>query len=145
MIKLPLCFKILMSRVLSNFTFFLLSDKKCKKLPGYVMAEWKSFYSRTTVSDLVTCIDEAMWYICHSVCPKCVFDKTKKVWETVIVCKESCLAFTKTPSCKAVIPDRNLILTIRKKCERVSVADELYCIGQPNSIESYCLSSSRGE
>ena len=145
MIKLPLCFKILMSRVLSNFTFFLLSDKKCKKLPGYVMAEWKSFYSRTTVSDLVTCIDEAMWYICHSVSPKCVFDKTKKVWETVIVCKESCLAFTKTPSCKAVIPDRNLIVTVRKKCERVSVADELYCIGQPNSIESYCLSSSRGE
>lgn len=145
MIKLPLCFKILMKRALSHFTFFLLSDEQCKKLPAYVMSEWKSFYSRTTVSDLFTCIDEAMWYICHSVFPKCVFDETKKVWEIVKVCKESCLAFAKTPSCKAVIPDRNLIVTVRKKCERVSVADELYCIGQPNSIESYCLSSSRGE
>ena len=134
-----------MKRVLSHFTFFSLSDKQCKKLPAYVILERKSFYSRTTVSDLFTCTDEAMWYICHSVCPKCVFDKTKKVWEIVEVCKESCLAFARTPSCKAVIPDRNLILAIRKKFKRVIVADELYFIGQPNSIQSSCLSSSRGE
>ena len=86
-----------------------------------------------------------MCYICHSVFPKCVSDKIKKVWEIVKACKESCLAVVKTPSYKAVIPEKNLILTIRNHCKKDNVTDELYCIGEPNSIESDCLSSSRGE
>lgn len=97
-----------------------------------------------TELDPYKCLQHANWYFCHAVFPVCVFDKTNTTWKTVPVCKESCSTLLNHPSCKAMIPDEDLLVKISNTCKDFFNMIEVgvfYCRGPLIAERNRCLSS----
>ena len=125
---------------------FLIADNSYKDLPAPLRSKWRSHYSNVTSVAPYMCLEHAKWYFCHIVFPVCVTDKTNETLKEFQVCQRSCLSLLSAPPCKAMIPDKDLIVATNGICKTFFSLDDLsffYCLGPRNGDGSDCLSKSR--
>ena len=88
---------------------------------------------------MLACFEGAKWVLCNLAFPVCIFDKEKKIWKTLPICRESCLSYHNSSACKAIRPDFHLYTELQKYCKSSTNIDKIYCIDQLNVTTSDCL------
>lgn len=102
--------------------------------------------SRLSESKVSACVSESKWYFCNLAFPGCLFDKEKKIWKRVPMCRDSCLSYLSSPNCKSLIPTAHVFLALQKYCQDVADIDNLYtCPDDLSSTYSNCISNLLGK
>ena len=127
-----------MTHIFLHFVFPVI-DSACSNIPSSVLHKWRRFLSKLSVSDVLACFEGAKWALCNLAFPVCIFDKEKKIWKTVPICRESCLSYHNSSSCKAIRPDFHLYMELQKHCKSSTNIDKIYCFDQLNVTTPDCL------
>ena len=66
--------------LLSTFMllFYLLVDAHCQKAHAALYRKLEAVFINVDMSDFASCVEQAMWFICHLNFPVCKFDKIRK-------------------------------------------------------------------
>ena len=92
-----------------------------------------------TGSDLYSCVQESMWFFCNLNFPVCKFDKIRKVWKKMSICKSSCVSYKNIQSCKPMMLDIDLYFDLKRYCTRLKFLDSLFCFDQQHDTTTDCL------
>ena len=92
-----------------------------------------------TMSDVFSCLEQAMWFFCHLDFPVCKFDKITKTWRKIPICRSSCTRYRKIPSCKSIMLDTHIYLDLKRYCRRLDYLDSFFCFDQQNVTTTDCL------
>ena len=129
--------------LLSIFTllFYLLVDSRCQKYPPSLYHQLEAVFMDVTMSDFASCFEQARWFLCHLEFPVCKFDKTRKIWRKIPICKSSCLSYRKTPSCKPIMLNIHVYPDLKRYCGNLPFLDSLFCLDQQNVSRTDCLTN----
>ena len=125
----------------SIFLFYLLVDSKCQKAPASLYEKLVAVFTNVTMSDVFSCFEQAMWFICHIDFPVCKFDKIKNMWTEIPICRSSCLSYRKIPSCKPIMLDIHIYFDLKRYCRDIDYLDSMFCFGQEIVTTTDCLTN----
>ena len=128
---------------MTSVTIFLIVAK-CSNLPESTYEEWRSFISTIQISNIITCFEEAKWFICNLQFPTCRMDKKRKIWINVPICRESCISYSSIPHCESIKPNFRLFSILMNHCSNLALPHVFYCLNQPNVTGRECLSKNYG-
>ena len=129
--------------LLSIFTllFYLLVDSRCQKYPPSPYHQLEAVFMDVAMSDFASCVEQARWFLCHLLFPVCKFNKTRKMWKKIPICRSSCLSYRKIPSCKRIMLNIHVYFGLKRYCGNVPNLDSLFCLDQQNVSTTHCLTN----
>lgn len=122
--------------------FYLLIGLQCPTAPVSLLHKLEAVFMNVEMSDFYSCLQQAKWFICHSDFPVCKFDKIRKKWKIIPICRRSCISYRKIPSCQRLMFDLQVVyIDFKKYCERSDFLDTLFCFDQQNDATTDCLAN----
>ena len=129
--------------LLSTFVllFYLLVDDLFPKALASLYHQVEGFFMNFIISDMVSCLEQAMWFICHVTVPVYEFDKIANIWRIIPICRSSCVSYRKVPSCKFIILDIHVYFDLKRYCGYLDYLDSWFCFNQQNVATTDCLTN----